>query len=145
MGFETDNQWTPPVKGTLNPKIRRELAVWKEDIINDKPLLVDSRDYKRYIGEHEPIDSIAGHIPGAMCMPYLDNVDENGKWKSKKYFEDKFSSLAQPPVTPVFYCGSGVTACHNILAYKIATDKDAKLYGGSYSEWINYYPVATGD
>lgn len=144
-GYETDNQWTAPKKGNFIPHLRNELAVDKEMVASGNLNLVDSREYKRYIGETEPIDPVAGHITGAVCIPYMDNVDEKGFWKSKSFLEEKFESLADVVDPPVFYCGSGVTACHNILAYKIATGKDAQLYGGSWSEWINYYPATVGE
>jgi len=140
-GFETDNQWPAPKKGNLITHVRNEWTVTKEEVALEKNNIVDSREYKRYTGEVEPIDPIAGHIPGADCIPYLDNIDEHGFWKSKNYLLKKFKSLAENTSTPIFYCGSGVTACHNIFAYKLATGLDAKLYGGSWSEWINYYPA----
>ena len=90
----------------------------------------------------EPIDPVAGHIEGAICIPFMDNVNAAGMWKSKEELQARFADVDDSkPV--VFYCGSGVTACHNILAYKIATEKDAILYPGSWSEWINYYEPAT--
>ncbi|HZV43054.1 MAG TPA: sulfurtransferase [Saprospiraceae bacterium] len=144
-GLKTDNQWPPPKKGNLKAQVRNELTVNKEFVSTTQNAIVDSREYKRYTGETEPIDPVAGHIPGAICIPYMDNVDEKGFWKSKEFFFEKFSSLpADPSTAPVFYCGSGVTACHNIFAYKLATNRDAKLYGGSWSEWINYYPIEVG-
>jgi thiosulfate/3-mercaptopyruvate sulfurtransferase len=138
-----DNQWPPPLKGNFVPNVQSQMAVTMEDILRDRSSLVDSREYSRYAGEHEPIDAIAGHIPGAICIPYQDNVTADGFWQKPAYLEKKFSDLSNTIDTPVFYCGSGVTACHNILAYKLATGKEAKLYGGSYSEWINYHPVET--
>jgi len=143
-GGAVDNQWPPPKKGNFVSHLREELTVNKEVIPGLQHKLVDSREFKRYTGETEPIDPVAGHIPGAVCIPYLDNVDEKGFWKSKEFLSEKFKSVTDPAVPPVFYCGSGVTACHNIFAYKLATGLDAKLYGGSWSEWINYYPVAVG-
>ena len=141
-GNETDNQWPAPKNGNLITHVRNDITVIKEEIGDSKNPIVDSREYKRYTGEVEPIDPIAGHIPGAVCIPYMDNVDEKGNWKSKEYLIEKFKSLSSDTsAPPVFYCGSGVTACHNIFAYKMATGLDAKLYAGSWSEWINYYPV----
>jgi thiosulfate/3-mercaptopyruvate sulfurtransferase len=141
-GYETDNQWPSPKQGNFIATLRKELTVCKEEVAASKNTIVDSREYKRYTGEFEPIDPIAGHIPGAVCIPYADNVDEKGFWKSKEYFLEKFKSLStDPAASPVFYCGSGVTACHNIFAYKLATGLDAKLYPGSWSEWINYFPI----
>ena len=142
--YETDNQWPPPKKGNFISKPRNELIVSKEEIGKINNPTVDSREYKRYTGETEPIDPIAGHIPGAVCIPYLDNVDENGMWKSKEFLAGKFKEITDPSTSPVFYCGSGVTACHNIFGYKLATGLDAKLYAGSWSEWINYNPIALG-
>ncbi len=144
-GYATDNQWPPPANGNLVAHLRTELRVTKEEVTSLKNTLVDSREYKRYTGEFEPIDPVAGHIPGAICIPYTDNVDEKGYWKPKDFFLEKFKSLtADPSTPPVFYCGSGVTACHNLFAYKSATGLDGKLYNGSWSEWINYFPIATG-
>ena len=138
-----DNQWPPPLKGNFVPQLRHDMTVSMEDLVQDRSHLVDSREYKRYSGETEPIDPVAGHIPGAICIPYPDNVDEAGHWQSKDFLEKKFEPLESMEHQPVFYCGSGVTACHNIFAYKLATGKDALLYPGSYSEWINYHPVET--
>jgi thiosulfate/3-mercaptopyruvate sulfurtransferase len=140
-----DNQWPAPAKGSFDYKVRDELTTSLKDVASGKEHLIDSRDYKRFTGETEPIDPVAGHIPGARCIPFIDNTDEHGYWRDPAYLRSKFSDAAinthQPPV---FYCGSGITACHNILAYKIATGQDARLYPGSWSEWINYYPAATG-
>ncbi len=134
-----DNQWPLPSPGNFERKQKDNMTVNMEEIDRSGDPLVDSREYKRYTGEYEPIDPVAGHIPGAICVPYMENTNETGKWKTaeelKLRFADIESSFKEPPV---FYCGSGVTACHNILAYKIATSKDARLYPGSWSEWINY-------
>lgn len=139
----TDNQWPPPLKGNFVPAVDHTMTAGMEDLVKDRTNLVDSREFKRYSGETEPIDIIAGHIPGAVCIPYIDNVNEVGFWQSKNFLEEKFSAVAEAGSDPIFYCGSGVTACHNILAYKVATNEMAKLYPGSYSEWINYHPVET--
>ena len=136
-----DNQWTLADKGNFKATMREEMVVQKEQLLNASHPIVDSREHRRFTGEFEPIDPVAGHIPGAVCLPYPDNTDASGKWKSKSFLQQKFSSIPSDAI-PVFYCGSGVTACHNILAYKIATGKDAPLYAGSWSEWINYYPPA---
>jgi thiosulfate/3-mercaptopyruvate sulfurtransferase len=139
-----DNQWPPPKQGTFQIHVRDELTTSVHMLTSLKEHIIDSRDYKRYTGETEPIDPIAGHIPGAVCIPYTDNTFENGIWKSTAELSEKFTALQSGNNPPVFYCGSGVTACHNILAYKIATGQDARLYPGSWSEWINYYPAVTG-
>jgi len=142
--FPLDNQWTLPSQGNFEAHLQQNLIVKIEGIGKISDPLVDSREYLRYTGEYEPIDPVAGHIPGAVCLPHLENTNESGKWKTvedlRKRFADIESSVTE---SPVFYCGSGVTACHNILAYKIATSKDARLYPGSWSEWINHFKLTT--
>lgn len=100
--------------------------------------LVDSRTAERYRGETEPIDPVAGHIPGALNLPNHENVGPDGLFLSKKVLEERFrKALPQTnEAHTVFYCGSGVSACRNILAYKHAGLGDARLYPGSWSEWI---------
>ena len=144
-GLEMDNQCYPPGKGDFTYTLRPELTVSREQVAEGKDSIIDSRDYKRFTGETEPIDPVAGHIPGATCIPFMDNTDEKGFWKSPDSLKQKFSGvIPQEGPAPVFYCGSGVSACHNIFAYHLATGKDARLYPGSWSEWINYYPPVTG-
>ena len=109
----------------------------------DEGLLVDSRKAERYSGESEPIDPVASHIPGAINIPFPGNISSSGRWKEKGQLADRFKSLDSR--NPVFYCGSGVTACHNILAYESAGFGEARLYPGSWSEWIanGKNPIAT--
>lgn len=97
--------------------------------------LVDSRTAPRYRGEHEPIDPVAGHIPGAVNLPWPDNLTE-GHMKPPEVLRARFAGLAASAAHNVFYCGSGVTACHNILAYAHAFGDLPRLYAGSWSEWI---------
>ncbi len=97
--------------------------------------IVDSRAANRYRGEVEPIDPVAGHIPGAISMPFAENWQPDGLLKSAEALRERFANLpAAEQVT--FYCGSGVTACHNLLAYAHAGLGDARLYPGSWSDWI---------
>lgn len=134
-----DNQWPLPTSGNFTFNLQKHMTVNMASLENNNDPLIDSREYPRYAGEYEPIDPVAGHIPGAVCLPYMDNNDETGKWKSREALRKRFEEFESSPGTPVFYCGSGVTACHNVLAYKIATGKDARLYPGSWSEWIHYH------
>ena len=97
--------------------------------------LVDSRTPERYRGEVEPIDPVAGHIEGAINLPWPDNL-RNGKFKSPEELRERFSGLRKEPQQNVFYCGSGVTACHNILAYTYAYGERPALYPGSWSEYL---------
>jgi thiosulfate/3-mercaptopyruvate sulfurtransferase len=98
-------------------------------------IVIDSRTAPRYRGEHEPIDPVAGHIEGAINLPWPGNL-RNGKLKLRRELKIRFAGLYDEADHNVFYCGSGVTACHNILAYNHAFGKMPKLYPGSWSEWI---------
>lgn len=110
--------------------------------------LLDARAAARYLGEHEPIDPVAGHIPGATSAPFMDNLDAEGRFLPPKVLKERFEGVLQgkPPGRAVCYCGSGVTAAHNILAMAHAGLAGAKLYAGSWSHWITdpSRPVATG-
>ena len=118
-----------------------------DDIDFDIQLLMDARDPVRFRGEVEPVDPVAGHIPGAQCFPYTDNLGPDGKFKSASELRQRFKELAHSFLRPVCYCGSGVTACHNILAITHAGLHMPDLYAGSWSEWITdpARPVAVGD
>lgn len=109
--------------------------------------LLDSRTGERYRGENETIDAVAGHIPGAISAPYLDNLDGEGRFLSPEKLRARFERLfaGQPAERVIFYCGSGVTAAHNLLAVAHAGLGDARFYAGSWSEWITdpSRPVAT--
>ena len=143
--YPLDNQWPAPAKGTYKFSLNTSLTVDKLSVAAGKETIIDSRDYIRYTGESEPIDPVAGHIAGAICIPFADNTDPNGFWKSPHFLQQKFAGIeTDGEKPPVFYCGSGISACHNILAFKIATGKIARLYPGSWSEWINYYPAVKG-
>ncbi|WP_417776830.1 sulfurtransferase [Stutzerimonas xanthomarina] len=101
--------------------------------------LIDARALPRFLGEQEPIDPVAGHIPGARCVPFSENLDATGHFLPSDQLRSRFDRLLtdQPADTLVAYCGSGVTACHNLFALCLAGYPLAKLYAGSWSEWIN--------
>ncbi len=101
-------------------------------------LLVDSRSSERYWGINETTDPIAGHIPGAITAPYEGNLDENGYFLKTEELMERFGFILEgiPPENVIFYCGSGVTAAHNILAMVEAGYDMPRLYPGSWSEWI---------
>src|SRR5690606_12445751 len=111
-------------------------------------MLVDARAPARFRGEEEPIDRIAGHVPGAVNRPYAQNLVD-GRFKSPMQLAAEFRELLEgrDPSEVVAMCGSGVTACHNLLAMERAGLKGAKLYTGSWSGWIAdpARPVATGE
>jgi thiosulfate/3-mercaptopyruvate sulfurtransferase len=102
-------------------------------------LLVDSREPARYRGEIEPLDPVAGHIPGAVNRYWRDNLDGEGRFRSPRELSAEFAHLAGgvPPSEMVFYCGSGVTSCHNLLAMAHAGLPPGRLYAGSWSEWCS--------
>lgn len=100
--------------------------------------LVDVRDPARYTGAEEPIDKVAGHIPGSVNIPWKSNLDENGLYRNKTDLESLYSHflINQETQNTVFMCGSGVTACHSLVALHYLGKSDVKLYPGSWSEWI---------
>lgn len=113
---------------------------------NPQYRLIDARSPERFAGEVEPLDTKAGHIPGAVCRPFTANMDDSGRFLSPEVLKEHFQSLQVEGLEPILYCGSGVTACHNLLAMEYAGLGGAKLYAGSWSEWItdDERPVATG-
>ncbi|REC64395.1 sulfurtransferase [Chryseobacterium pennae] len=111
-----------------------------EDVENElksnSSTVVDVRDAYRYRGESEPIDLVAGHIPGAINIPFSENLDENGFFLSSEILKEKYNQLLKDkPENLIIHCGSGVTACHTILALAHAGFKTPNLYVGSWSEW----------
>ena len=100
-------------------------------------LLLDARAPERYRGDLEPLDRVPGHIPGAANHFFQDNVDEQGVFRPAAELRERLSAAmgSTPPAQVVCYCGSGVTACQNLLAMEVAGLSGAKLYGGSWSEW----------
>ena len=113
----------------------RDAAAVEESQSDTTQTIVDSRGAARYRGEVEPIDPVAGHIPGAISMPFAENWQEDGLLKSSEVLRERFADLPRAGQV-TFYCGSGVTACHNLLAYAHAGLGNANLYPGSWSEWI---------
>ncbi len=151
-GGATNNGVETKQSRSFSPVLHPELVLTAAEIdkirTDSTYRLFDSRSADRYRGENETLDPIAGRIPGAISLPF----DRN--WDSKKLFlpidELKAHIQTQLGDTPsertVFYCGSGVTAAHNILALAYAGLGEARLYAGSWSEWITdpARPVATG-
>lgn len=105
---------------------------------DDAILLIDARAAERFAGQVEPIDPVAGHIPGAVNRPQQLNLDKSGRLKPAWQLRDEFEALLadRSPDEVVHMCGSGVTACHNLLAMEYAGLVGSRLYPGSWSEWI---------
>lgn len=111
-------------------------------------ILLDARATPRFRGDEESVDPVAGHVPGAISMPFAGNIADDGRFKNpaelRRRFEQVLGGLRPDQV--ICMCGSGVTACHNLLAMEVAGLKGARLYAGSWSEWIRDQarPVARG-
>ncbi len=112
-------------------------------------LVIDARPEQRYTGEREPLDKVAGHIPGSVNWVFDENLDFDGTYLPAEELREAYLKLLNgvKPELVIHSCGSGVTACHNMLAMEIAGMNGGKLYAGSWSEWITdpSRPVATGE
>ena len=117
-------------------------------LTSGQQLLVDARSADRFAGENETIDPVAGHIPGARNHPFAGNIDAHGRFLEARLLRRSWESTLRgmSPQRLIAMCGSGVTACHNLLALEIAGLPGARLYAGSWSEWITdpAHPIARG-
>lgn len=111
------------------------LEAFKKLQSNPETTLIDVRSASRYKGIEEPIDLIAGHIPGAINIPFQYNLNADGTFLSVENLIEKYQNIKQKAEKIVIYCGSGVTACHTVLAFAIAGLPIPILYVGSWSEW----------
>lgn len=121
-----------------------------ESALRDKRVrLIDARGAPRFRGDTEPIDPVAGHVPGAVNLPFAGNLDDQKRFKDPEALRQRFEAALGDAANDqvVHMCGSGVTACHNLLAMEVAGLVDSKLYAGSWSEWITdpARPIATGE
>ena len=109
----------------------------EEARINSENIVIDVRDKNRFDGLTEPMDLIAGHIPGAVNVPFSENLDENGFYHSPQILKEKYTEVLGNTKAKniIVHCGSGVTACHTLLALDYAGMEIPKLYVGSWSEW----------
>ncbi len=128
-------------KGNFIPQLQTDMIVDRETVKNrkDSPqtALIDSRDNDRYQGIREPIDKIAGHIRGAINYPWKEVTDANGYLLGQQQQTNRWKQLEENQEIMV-YCGSGVTACVNLLSLELAGIDKGKLYPGSWSDWISY-------
>jgi thiosulfate/3-mercaptopyruvate sulfurtransferase len=148
--------WTGPVETDVFPPLKGDFTAREPDrsrVVDFETVLqlrgvplLDSRLGERYRGETEPIDPKAGHIPGALCAPYPDNLDPDGRFLTPDRLRERFKQLGvKKGQGAVVYCGSGVNATHNLLAMALAGIDDVRLYEGSWSDWSGRdAPVATG-
>jgi thiosulfate/3-mercaptopyruvate sulfurtransferase len=108
------------------------------EAVQGKRVIIDARAEERFSGLAEPLDKVAGHIPGSLNSPFEDNLDLRGHFLPATELGARYASLLHGtrPDEVIHMCGSGVTACHNLLALEIAGMPGGKLYSGSWSEWI---------
>jgi len=152
--------WPGPLEtgsATSRHAVASDVRPWPEDRIVDADgvaaaiaagdVVLDARVGERYRGETEPIDPVAGHIPGARSAPFPDVLGADGRLRLPAELRDRFEALGVDEGTvPVAYCGSGVTASLDLFALRLAGLGDARLYEGSWSDWVHdrSRPVATG-
>ncbi|HEV8322927.1 MAG TPA: sulfurtransferase [Myxococcota bacterium] len=141
-----------PPPGDFDGSPGHRPVVTAAEIASHSPVawrLLDARDGPRYRGETEPVDARAGHIPGALSAPFKESLAPDGRLLPPDALRARFAALlaGRPPAEVVAYCGSGVTACHLLLALEAAGLGAARLYPGSWSEWIRdpTRPVRLGD
>jgi len=145
-GYPITDEIPAPRRRTFVPHMRQEMKVDLAEVKNRRAgtALLDSRAGERYRGELEPIDPKAGHIPGALHYFYKENLTPEGTMLPAEQLKQRFAPLSAKEEV-IVYCGSGVTACVNLLALHQAGRTNAKLYPGSWSDWCSYdLPVATG-
>ncbi len=140
-GLATQTAIPIPERGDFQPQLRRERAVTAAEVRSrlERPRgpIVDSRDPRRYRGEWEPIDPIAGHIRGACNLPWQEATDAEGYLRSPAEQRARWQGLGNFQEA-IVYCGSGVTACVNLLSLEVASLPGGKLYAGSWSDWCSY-------
>ena len=111
-------------------------------------VVIDARGADRYAGQNETLDPVAGHIPGALNRPFTDNLGSDGRFKPAAVLREQWQARLgnRPAQQMISSCGSGITACHNLLALSVAGLDGGRLYAGSWSHWIRdpSRPVATG-
>ena len=135
-GHPVETGSSDPVPGDFSVGGGGHMAVVEADDVLGVEVLIDARPPERYRGETEPVDTVAGHIPGAVNIPTTDNVDEHGRFRSPEELREVYARAGVVGSARVAaYCGSGVTAAHDILAME-STGIEAALYPGSWSGWI---------
>lgn len=140
-GYPVTTEVPQPQPGQFRPQVRTEWVVEIEAVRRSQSqsgiVLVDSREGDRYRGEREPIDPVAGHIPGAVNFPWQDATTSEGYVRPQTEHQQRWSDLSTAG-SRIVYCGSGVTACVNLLSLELAGVPNNKLYAGSWSDWCSY-------
>ncbi|RAL25729.1 sulfurtransferase [Thermoflavimicrobium daqui] len=140
-GFPITNTLPSNSPTIFTPKLQKNMLATMEEVLKKLDqtdmILIDSREEKRYSGEEEPIDPVAGHIPSAINYFWQGVLKDTGIWKERDELEAHFQSLPKDKEI-IVYCGSGITATPNFLALKLAGYQKVKLYAGSWSDWITH-------
>lgn len=150
QGLPMSDAVPSPRRGTITEQAPLVTTVSAADVLDNlaggAKTVIDARAPDRFRGENETMDPVGGHIPGAKNRFFKDNLDANGRFKPADQLKADFSALVDDPAAAIMQCGSGVTACHNLLALEVAGMPGAALYPGSWSEWSAdpARPVATG-
>ncbi|KRB88558.1 sulfurtransferase [Noviherbaspirillum sp. Root189] len=150
LGLPLSTDAVAPARGNVEPHYPIVTTANVDDVLanvkNPVRTIIDARAPDRFRGENETLDPVGGHIPGAKNRFFKDNLTAEGRFKSSNELREDFSALVTSPETIIMQCGSGVTACHNLLAMEIAGLSGAALYPGSWSEWCAdpARPVAKG-
>jgi thiosulfate/3-mercaptopyruvate sulfurtransferase len=142
-GYKLESGSVPPVmRKPENFNANTEMVMSTAEVLEDlgatQGILVDVRASERYTGQVEPIDSVAGHVPGSVNYPLQLSLADNGRFKPAQQIREDLESLSKghPAEDLVYMCGSGVTACHTLFAAELAGLSRSRLYAGSWSEWI---------
>ncbi|MDQ0207778.1 sulfurtransferase [Alkalicoccobacillus murimartini] len=144
----TENPTTEP--SSFVPNLKQGQRLTRDEVLQrigrEDSVIIDARAPKRYSGATEPLDAKGGHIPGAINYFWEDLLDDSGNWKKGEALAEHFHGLPRDKEL-IVYCGSGVTACPNVLALKEAGFEDVKLYSGSWSDWVSYEdsPIEVGE
>ncbi len=145
-GGEVATESRPPIPGTFTA-VPKGMPTVEADEVQKVGVLVDARAPERFRGDAEPVDPVAGHIPGAVNVPTTANLDGDGKFRTGAELASEYAKVGAVLGADVaVYCGSGITAAHDVLALEIAGVR-AKLYPGSWSGWITdpSRPIARGE
>ncbi len=150
QGLPMTDEVLPRARGAITDQAPLAATVAAGDVLynvkSGAKALIDARSPDRFRGENETMDPVGGHIPGAKSRFFKDNLEADGRFKSAEQLKADFGALVDDPANAIMQCGSGVTACHNLLALEVAGMPGAALYPGSWSEWCAdpERPVATG-
>jgi thiosulfate/3-mercaptopyruvate sulfurtransferase len=146
-GLPISTEVTRPKPARLTVRIGSTKRIDREGLAErlGEVTLLDARDPERFRGDEEPIDPVAGHIPTARNVPHAGNVDDRGRFLDRAALSFRYVTTGVGESDTIVYCGSGVTACHSVLAMRLAGLPEPILYPGSWSDWCTAgMPIATG-